>query len=597
MIMRRLAILVSLLFLSACATRVGNPVVEIIRVYITATPNPTNTPTATPLPTLTPTPTPTPTPTAIPAQIVGYPRGYQLLDPTPVYGAPCGLVDTFDFPLNPPFGGETSARFGFGSYSNRYEKYHAGEDWGFTDDPSFGKPVYSIGHGQVTYAAPNGWGLDRGTVVIRHVFPWGGYVLSFYGHLDPPSVTLKAGDCVERGDKIGEIGRPRTSPHLHFEIRLHLPISAGHGYWSTNPANAGWLPPSQTIWGTRIAASPGVLWMLPSGEGLTRGLGIDQDSLVILQGGQMSAVNPDDGALLWSQPISETIRTALLDAVESQVYQLDLSGDLTAYSLPSPSQPRWKADINAFSSAELIPFPNGGLLVADRHRAIGVSSTGEIRWESETSAPVASWAPYEDGLIFTTSDTEKPLWSTTESSITSWDLKLSGKLAVSEDGNYLYAEDGLYRLNMGDQTAVLLRELPGTNLRSRDLAVRPGGGLLLIHADRADRRLLAVDTDGSIIWERSIGALPRGELRLVSLGDSVYLVNYHTDTTGIQVDLYAIDQESSTLTHIFNGGSRQSYSREVWLMPINANHLLLNIEAGGLALFDPQSALNRISAP
>jgi murein DD-endopeptidase MepM/ murein hydrolase activator NlpD len=595
--MRRVAILLSVLFLSACSANVENPVIEIVRVYITTTPHPTNTPTETPSPTLTPTSTHTPTPTAIPATISGNPRGYQLLGPTPSFNAPCGLVDTFDFPLDPPHGEDASGGFGFGVYSNRYEKYHAGEDWGFRNAPNLGKPVYSIGHGQVTYAAPNGWGLDRGTVVIRHIYPWGGYVLSFYGHLDPPSVTLKAGECIRRGEKIGEIGNPRTSPHLHFEIRLHLPISAGHGYWSTNPANAGWLPPSQTIWETRLAASPGVLWTRPYEDGLSRGLGAYQSGFVIIQGGEMSAVDPSNGSFLWSQTISETIRTALLDEASSLVYQLDLVGDLTAYPLPGPSEPVWKSDTNALSTADLIPIPDGGVLVSDRRRVIGVSPEGEIRWESETSAAVISWAHYGGRLIFTTSDTEKPLWSANESSISAWDLRISGKLAVSEDGIFLYNEDGLYRLNVQDQTAVLVAKLPGTNLQSIDLVSRSDGGFLLVHTDRADRRLLAVDPDGSLIWERSLAALPRGELRFVSLVEAAYLMNFQTGSTGIQVDLYSINQESKTLTHILVGGSRLSYNRDVWMMPMSTDRILINIGGSAFFAFDPQSALSMISSP
>ena len=34
-----------------------------------------------------------------------------------------------------------------------------------------------------------------------------------------PSVTLQAGQCVARGQQIAVLGRPRSSPHLHFEIR------------------------------------------------------------------------------------------------------------------------------------------------------------------------------------------------------------------------------------------------------------------------------------------------------------------------------------------------------------------------------------------
>jgi outer membrane protein assembly factor BamB len=507
------------------------------------------------------------------------------------------LVDTFDFPLDPPHGEEASARFGFGNYSNRYEKYHAGEDWGFPNSPNLGKPVHSIGHGQVTYAAPNGWGLDGGAVVIRHVFPWGGYVLSFYGHLDPPSVTLRAGDCVRRGDQIGEIGDPTTSPHLHFEIRLHLPVSTGHGYWSTEPANAGWLPPSETIWETRLAASPGVLWAKSAEQGITQALGYYQDGLMFITGGEMRSLDPETGTLYWSQPISETIRTALLDTVTSQVYQLDLSGDLTAYALPNSRDVLWKSNINALSTAELIPLPDGGLMVADRRRVVAVSSFGETLWETETDAPVVSWVHVGDMVIFSTTNAEQPLWTADKRGIAAWDLALYGKLAVSNSGVFLYTEGALYRLNVFDQSASQLNQFPRTNLQSIDLVSRSDGGLLLIHQDHSDRRLLSIDPDGTLVWERSISAIPRGELRFVALGEAVFILNYRTASAGTRLDLYGLSQESVTLTHILEGGSHQSYRRSLWVTPINQNRLLINMGGETLAAFDPQSALSLISSP
>jgi murein DD-endopeptidase MepM/ murein hydrolase activator NlpD len=200
--------------------------------------------------------------------------------PVPQNGAPCGLVDTLDFPLNPPDGEDAVGGGDFGNFRRRYDKYHTGEDWGFGSS-NFGSPVYSIGHGRVTYAQPLGWGVDQGVVIVEHTFRNGSTLLSFYGHLDPPSIILKAGDCVQRGDQVGEIGRPRTRPHLHFEIRSHMPDTPGPGYWPVDPTRAGWLPPSATISNYRLAISPGVRWTRPNISWSAKGIGVLNDDVFV----------------------------------------------------------------------------------------------------------------------------------------------------------------------------------------------------------------------------------------------------------------------------------------------------------------------------
>ena len=595
--MRILKFLPVLVFLSACTSLETGVITEIVRVYITATPENTATSIPTFPPTPVPTTSPTPTPTAIPAAITGYPRGFQLLDPTPVYGAPCGLVDTFDFPLDPPDGEDARGGFGFGNFNDNYGKFHAGEDWGFTNASNLGQSVSSIGHGQVTYAAPNGWGLDGGTVVIRHVFPWGGYVLSFYGHLSPGSVTLRTGDCVQRGDKIGEIGKPRTPPHLHFEVRLHLPNSTGHGYWSIDPTQAGWLPPSRTIWETRMTASPGVLWMRSYTVGLTQALGIYQDALVLVQNNEISWIYPTTGALQWTQPISDTIRNVQYDAETDQIYLLDLGGNLTAYPLPGPPNAIWKARLNALSTASLLPFPGGGVLVADRYRASLVSQGGQTIWQVDDFASLISWVKYEDKLILSTTDTDSPLWTADPSGMNAWDIMINGLLVGSENRLYIYAHDGLYQLDIGNQTAEPLYALPNTNPNRGGLAILPNGDLLLLVDDGSDRRLLSINPGGSLIWERSIRALSKGEEHLITQGGRVYLFLSHTDSAGIQADLYAIDMESRSLTHIMTGGSRMSYTRGTWLLPINDDLFLVNIGGGPMVALDPLAAQDVITPP
>jgi murein DD-endopeptidase MepM/ murein hydrolase activator NlpD len=139
-------------------------------------------------------PTLLPTPTARPLYLFDGLRAQRFVEPTPQRGAPCGMVDFFDFPLDAPEGGTASARWSFGRYSGRYSGIHAGEDWVYDGGDSLGKPVYSIGHGTVIYAQPLGWGVDQGTLIVRHVFTTGRTILSFYGHLEPDSVVLDPGD-------------------------------------------------------------------------------------------------------------------------------------------------------------------------------------------------------------------------------------------------------------------------------------------------------------------------------------------------------------------------------------------------------------------
>ncbi len=180
--------------------------------------------------------------------------------PAPQRGAPCGIVDFFDFPLAAPEGDGADARWSFGRYSERYSGIHAGEDWVYDTRRQPGQPRYSIAHGTVLFAQPLGWGVDQGTIIVRHIFTDGKTILSFYGHLEPDSVVLNPGDCVTRGEQIGRIGKPRGRPHLHFEIRTIYPDRPGPGYWSVDPTLAGWKPPTEYIWDQRLSTSPGVQW-------------------------------------------------------------------------------------------------------------------------------------------------------------------------------------------------------------------------------------------------------------------------------------------------------------------------------------------------
>ena len=300
---------------------------------------------ATPMPTITPTPTPTftPTPTTVPIVVHPNPRAAGSGMPGAQPGAPCGVADWLDFPIDPPDAADTWIATGYGGGTDGYSGIHAGDDFLMYKHQTLGAPVYSVGRGQVTYAEPRGWGADKGTVIVRHTFADGESVLSFYGHLDPDSVTRAVGSCVARGDKVGVLGQPRTPAHLHFEIRTHMPDRPGPGYWPSDPTAAGWLPPSNYIIYRRKASAPGLRWLRPLSAIATKFAGqIDATTFIVVEKRAVVGIAPSRIApWLASTPpvekrvggrnLSGTIDAVRFNADRSLIFVASVSGDLEAW--------------------------------------------------------------------------------------------------------------------------------------------------------------------------------------------------------------------------------------------------------------------------
>lgn len=134
------------------------------------------------------------------------------------------LADGFDYPVGPPDASGYYKARGF------WPNGHLGEDWngrgGGNSDA--GDPVYSIAHGVVVYSDDfrAGWG---NVIIIRHAYREKNgrvyFIDSLYGHLQRR--TVRNGEKVKRGEKIGTIGRgPHNMyyAHLHFEIRKNLAL-------------------------------------------------------------------------------------------------------------------------------------------------------------------------------------------------------------------------------------------------------------------------------------------------------------------------------------------------------------------------------------
>lgn len=584
--------------LAACDRTDTRIVTRVVRVEVSATAGPTATPTG------TPSPTPTPTPTARPVSISGDPAALRDLVAQPDGAAGCARVDYVDFPLSPP--NAESARGGgdFGRFRSRYQKFHAGEDWGFSRSTSFGTPVYSIANGVVTYAQPLGWGVDQGVVILRHQFPDGRTVLSFYGHLDPPSVTLRAGDCVARGGQVGRIGDPRGRPHLHFEIRTHLPDTPGPGYWPSDPTRVGWLAPSPFIWSERLRLAPGVLWARAPAGGPIQPIGPAGDGVLLaLEGDQLVGLDLTDGSPRWTLPVSDTLSTAGQDLAGTALYLADQLGGVKAFR-PSDSgardaaslQPAWELDLDGVGRPNLLPLPGGGAALYLGGTLTGLSPDGEVLWRMEVpEAPVDSM-PFDGELIFTSGTTEGRLWTVGSRGPEPWPVRLTGRLAAAGERVFLLGVDGLHRLDPDERQAALLYTFPASPFDLGEIVGLPDGGALVARTQALDRRLLRFDARGVLLWERSFAGGITGEPRLASSPEGAFLLAQDGSGSGGEIALYEVDLDTATLRPLFWGGTRSANSREAdawWL----DERLVIQIGGGHLVAFDPRAAREAIGAP
>lgn len=550
---------------------------------------------ATPSP--TPSPTPTPTATAPPAAISGDVRSLSFGEPVRQNGAPCGFVDTLDFPMDPPDGTAASGGGDFARFRERYDAYHAGEDWRLGSS-SFGKPVYSIGHGRITYAQPLGWGPDKGVVIVEHTFRDHRRLLSFYGHLDPPSVILRAGQCVQRGDQLGAVGDPRTRPHLHFELRLHLPDTPGPGYWPVDPRLAGWRPPSATIWLERMRALPGVGWTWLSDRSPLQVLGRSGEQVLLLSDGELLALDLADGTRSWSHPLPELGGATALDAAGDQLYLDAGNGAIEAFALADLAlgrrepavQPTWRAEAGAALRYELFPLPEGGVVAIARSQAVAISADGVTLWRATAPTRIDDWAQSGSTLVLAgTSGT----WTADAGGMAAWGSSTAGERVAASAQPYLYADDGIYRLDMELQTAKMFFPLPEGFARLGDLADLPDGGLLAVHRDLDDTRLLAIEPDGSLRWERSIRALEARGVELLELDGQALLLVQRESGGSVEIEIFAIGQEDGALLRVFSAGSRNRAGAPI-VLAAEEDMLLIGIEGVGYAAWAPQTAIETV---
>ncbi len=525
--------------------------------------------------------------------------------PVPDVAAPCGRVDRMDFPMGPPDAIGYDARWSYGRMSRRYGKYHAGEDWLSLSGSSLGLPVYSVGHGRVEYAEPYGWGqTDKGVVILRHVFDDGSTVLSFYGHLEPASIGLEPGACIQRGEPVGRVGKPRGRPHLHFEIRDHMAGQPGPGYWPSDPDLAGWHPPSEYIWQRRLDTLPDLHWRrVLTTTTQVMPLRLPDGAVVLAEGKNLSAIEPVDGSQRWRTELDSLPFDLALDAAGNRIYWSSRLGRVEALALGSPDQApvvEWTA--SAAQAAHLMPLPQGGLAFHDGRGLTGLSADGKRIWHRDSDRLPRHHVVDGQRLLFTS---EPPRGSQQPAlpSPGAWTFELdpaSGRLTelstawgrplVIGELVFLHHASGVYRVDpamaraRGPLAATRqVLDLPVALLEVGSSLVLPEGrGLVISHRGSRSSSLVMLDAEGRLLWERDatrLQALARPAQLLLHGGSLLASTE--------RGEVFEIDPASGDAHWIFDPGRLPRLPGQGIVLGAESGPLLMDFRGGELMAWDP----------
>jgi hypothetical protein len=308
----------------------------------------------------------------------------------------------------------------------------------------------------------------------------------------------------------------------------------------------------------------------------------------------------------WILEGDEPVEAALLGADLEGLYTMNQLGDLAAYNQPEVTSPqtglltaeslglRWVLEVEDIGRPRLFPRPDGGVIVALPRVLLGVSADGELRWREDLASAVQGWAGWGESQVFTSAGGDGGLWVVGNTGPVLLAGGISGLPVRGGEGGYLYDHQGIYHIQDAAPPE-LLYALPRAFPILGDLVVMPDGELVLAHMDRADRRLAALGPGGNLRWERSIAALPPGNLQLTVLEGSVYLSVVNMTSPSRQLYLYAVDHENGDLQHLFTGGTRSAGGDEVWVYPLEKGQLLIHLGGGSLVAFDPDLAKDAVS--
>jgi hypothetical protein len=318
-------------------------------------------------------------------------------------------------------------------------------------------------------------------------------------------------------------------------------------------------------------------------------------------------INMRDGSLGWSQPTLVAADMAVIDTKRSVIYDSNIFGMTEALHLLDPQDgnaaapsapslvPLWKIKLDATGFATLMPLQDGGVAVSFQQQMFGVSPGGVKLWAVDTVSRVFDWVATDGRLIVSTAGSDGTIWTIDEAGPRLTEAGIGGHLAATDEHVWAYDEDGIYWLDLESLAAEMLYPLPLGFLRFGDIVALPDGGVLVAHTDVFDRRLIALDAEGTLRWQRSVSDIIRGQQRLMVRDGRAYLVSRHDIHSSSEVAVFAIDLNSAELIRIFRGGTRTRLSGgDPWVFAVGDDSILVNLGGGSIVKLDAGVAIEAV---
>jgi outer membrane protein assembly factor BamB len=286
------------------------------------------------------------------------------------------------------------------------------------------------------------------------------------------------------------------------------------------------------------------------------------------------------------------------------------TGRIEAFQLPdqpqsgdpavSPLALAWETRLDASGSVMLMPLPNGGVAVSLRERIFGISARGRLLWTFDAPGPVLDWVLLGGRLIASTTGEDESVWEVDETGMSMAAVPVSGQMIIRGTRLVVYGRDGVYGEGPDKTLTDPLLALPERCLEQGDLVALADGGFLLLHADSADKRLIALDGDGTLRWERSVTRPLRGnQYHLLMVDDYPLLVSHRRSLSSGDLSIFGIEPDRGTLVRLLAAEGWPPRPGDSWAYAIGDSRILLNIGSGAgkgrLVALDTRSALEAVT--